>query len=150
MPTTRRRFPSRLRTAVVPALGAIALALAACSSASPSPSSAVSQSAAPSASMATARCASTPDGSPSATVQIASFAFGDEVTVSAGQAVDFTNQDGAGHTITEGTSGEAAADACVDESIGAGASVVVTFSEPGDYQITCRIHPSMQTAVHVE
>jgi plastocyanin len=31
-----------------------------------------------------------------------------------------------------------------------GTSLVVTFTEPGDYQITCTIHGSMQTAIHVE
>jgi plastocyanin len=28
--------------------------------------------------------------------------------------------------------------------------VTVTFNEPGDYDITCTIHPAMQTVVHVE
>lgn len=140
----------RGRPIIVVGLATLAVALAACSSASPSQSAAVSESAAPSASVAAARCAFTPEGSPSATVQIASFAFGDDVTVSAGQAVVFTNQDGAGHTITEGTGGQAADDACVDEPIGGGRSVIVTFNEPVDVQITCKIHPTMQTAVHVE
>ena len=140
----------RGRPIIVVGLATLAVALAACSSASPSQSAAVSESAAPSASVAAARCAFTPDGSASVTIQIASVAFGDDVTVSAGQAVDFTNQDGAGHTITEGTGGEAAADACVDESIAGGATVIVIFNEPGDFQITCKIHASMQTAVHVE
>ena len=129
-------------------LVAMALALAACGGSSPSASASGSESASGSASAA--RCAFTPDGSPSATVQIANFAFGDDVTVSAGQAVAFTNQDGAGHTVTEGTGGRPADGACVDESIGGGQSVIVTFTEPGDFQITCKIHPSMQAAVHVE
>jgi plastocyanin len=127
---------------IVVGLATLAVALAACGGASPSASASGSASA--------ARCGTTPDGSPSATVQIANFAFGDDVTVSAGQAVAFTNQDGAGHTVTEGTGGEAADSACVDESIGGGRSVIVTFTEPGDFQITCKIHPSMQAAVHVE
>ncbi|MEO6059515.1 MAG: plastocyanin/azurin family copper-binding protein [Candidatus Limnocylindria bacterium] len=140
--------PRRHRQGIGLSLVAMALALAACSDSSPSVSASASESAAgpPSA----ARCADTPDGSPSATVQIAGSAFGDEVTVAAGQAVVFTNQNGAGHTITEGTGGQPADGACVDESIGGGQSVIVTFNAPGDSQITCKIHPSMQTAVHVE
>ncbi len=140
--------PRRHRQGIGLSLVAMALALAACSDSSPSISASAFESAAgpPSA----ARCAFTPDGSPGATVQIASFAFGDDVTVTAGQAVVFTNQDGAGHTITEGTGGQPADGACVDESIGGGRSVIVTFTVPGDFQITCKIHPSMQAAVHVE
>ena len=133
---------------IVVGLATLAVALAACGGADPSASASGSESASGSASAA--RCAFTPDGSPSATVQIASFAFGDDVTVTAGQAVVFTNQDGAGHTITEGTGGQPADGACVDESISGGRSVIVTFTVPGDFQITCKIHPSMQAAVHVE
>jgi plastocyanin len=33
--------------------------------------------------------------------------------------------------------------------IAANQNVTVTFNQPGDYQITCKIHPHMQTAVHV-
>jgi plastocyanin len=147
------------------------LALAACSSGpisdgSPTPSS---SSAAASMSMASvastaptattvpspsqagaARCSVTADASPSATVTIASFSFGDPVTITAGQAVAFINQDGVAHTITEGTDGTAASDACVDKSVGAGGTVIVTFNQPGDYQITCKFHSTMQTVVHIQ
>jgi len=144
---THLRHSRRGRPMIVVGLATLAVALAACGGADPSASASGSESASGSASAA--RCAFTPDGSPSATVQIANFAFGDDVTVSAGQAVAFTNQDGAGHTITEGTGGQPADGACVDESIGGGRSVIVTFTVPGDFQITCKIHPSMQAAVHV-
>jgi plastocyanin len=122
---------------------AAALLLAACTGASPSPTSATASEA------ASARCSVTPDVDPAATVTISGTSFGDEVTVSAGDAVAFSNEDSFGHTVTEGTNGTAASDACVDESVAAGATVVVTFDEPGDYQITCKIHSSMQTVIHV-
>lgn len=149
------------------AAGAIlTLALAACSSAaSPTPGSNVAASmstagvasatptasAVPSASQAaSARCVATPDASPNATIKIASFAFGAAVTIPVGQVVAFTNQDAVAHTVTEGTGGQAADNACVDELAGAGSSVIVTFNQPGDYQITCKIHHTMQTVVHVQ
>ena len=157
-------------TTIGASLGALILALAACNSSSPSPSlsagasePAASQPAAsqPAASEAapseaapseagTARCELTPNASPSTTVTISGSNFGDEVTITAGQAVAFTNDDPVGHTVTEGTGGTAAADACVDSPIGAGGTVVVTFNEAGDYQITCKIHATMQTVIHVQ
>ena len=142
----------------------LTLALAACSTAASPGSSVVASlsmgsvasatptaSAVPSASpAASARCAATPDATPNATIKIASFAFGPAVTITVGQVVAFTNQDGVAHTITEGTGGQAADNACVDELAGAGSSVMVTFNQPGDYQITCKIHHTMQTVVHVQ
>ncbi len=148
------------------AAGAIlTLALAACSSAaSPTPGSSVAAGSTgasasavptattvPSASQATsARCAATPAASANATVHIAGFSFGDAVTITAGQAVAFTNQDGVAHTVTEGTGGVAASGACVDQLVAGGSSLVVTFNQAGDYQITCKIHHTMQTVVHVQ
>jgi plastocyanin len=140
-------------------LAALVLALVSCSSASPSPSAAgaasqpavsEAQASQPAASQGAARCELTAEASPTATITIANTSFGDEVTITAGQAVAFTNNDSVGHTITEGTAGQAAADACIDEPIEAGETEVVTFNEPGDYDITCKIHSSMQTVVHVE
>lgn len=155
---------------MVLALGLVlSLGLAACSSAvSPTPGastaasmsmgSAVSNAptaAAPSASqVGPARCAVTPDASPSATIgvtidSLGFFAFGDPVTIKAGQAVVFSNGK-ATHTITEGTYGEAAADACVNVPLAPNSSVIVTFYQPGDYEITCRPHKVMQTSVLVQ
>jgi plastocyanin len=124
------------------AAGAVlTLALAACTSASPSASVTTSPS-------GIARCAVTPDASPSATIHVAGLSFGPSVTIKAGQAVVFTNGTQT-HTITEGTNGKAVAGACADVPIAANQNVTVTFNQPGDYQITCKIHPHMQTAVHV-
>src|SRR4029077_3068361 len=96
------------------------------------------------ASQAAAGCAVTPDASPTATNTLSAGAFGAGVTIAAGQAVAFVNSDSTAHTITQGTGGSAASNACVDVPIAVGATVVVTFSLPGDYQITCKIHPDMQ------
>src|ERR1044072_2848015 len=60
-------------------------------------------------------------------------------TVPAGTPVTFT--DPAGHTVTEGTDGVAVDDPIVDED--GGSDVPVTFDQPGTYNITCKIPPSM-------
>lgn len=125
-------------------LAALVLTLAACSSASPEASEGGAES------QGAAACEVSAGATAAATNTIASSAFGDEVTISAGESVTFTNDDGAPHTITEGTGGQTASNACVDESIAGGASVTVTFNDPGDYDITCTIHSSMQTVVHVQ
>jgi plastocyanin len=137
------------RRALLPAAVAVtALLLAACGGATPTPGA---SSDADASEPATAGgCSLQADADPSATMQISGSAFGDEITIAAGEAVEFTNQDAVGHTVTEGTGGVADADACVDESIAGGASLVVRFTDPGDYQITCRIHATMQTVIHVE
>ncbi len=151
-------------TTIGAGLGALILSVAACSSStSPSAAGGASQPAAsqPAASQpaasevapseaGTARCELTPNPSPSATVTISGSNFGDEITITAGKVVAFTNEDSVGHTVTEGTGGAAAADACVDSPIGAGGTVVVTFNEAGDYQITCKIHATMQTVIHAQ
>ena len=149
-------------TTIGASLGALVLALAACSNASPAASvgggasqgAGASEGAAASegavASQGAARCEVTSDATAAATNTITSSNFGADVTISAGEAVTFTNSDSLDHTVTEGTNGQAAADACVDEPIQEGASVTVTFNEPGDYDITCKIHSSMHTVVHVQ
>jgi plastocyanin len=133
------------RAPLVAAMAGTVLLLAACSAATPTPAASTEAS-----EPAAARCAVQADADPAATMAISGNAFGDEITIAAGEAVQFTNEDSLGHTVTEGTGGVAGADACVDEPIAAGTSVVVSFTEPGDYQITCTIHASMQTAIHVE
>lgn len=146
MPDHSATHASRPR-ATLAALTALTLILAACSAATSQPPA--SQGGTASAA-GIARCAISTDASPSATIMIAGSAFGDEVTITAGQAVAFTNDDSTGHTVTEGTNGQPASDPCVDEPIGAGETETVTFSGTGDYDITCTIHPSMHTKVHVQ
>jgi plastocyanin len=148
MRTTISTRPFLPPTVFGASLVGLALALAACSS-SPSPSAAGASQAA-GGSQAAARCETTPDASPAATDTISGTSFGAEITIQAGQAVAFKNNDGFGHTITEGTDGTAAAGACVDSQIGAGGTVVVTFNVAGDYDITCKIHSTMHNVIHVQ
>jgi plastocyanin len=68
------------------------------------------------------------------------------LTISAGTTVTFT--DTSGHTVTEGTDGVAVDDPIVDED--GGSDVPVTFDEPGTYNITCEIHPTMNMTITVE
>ncbi len=74
----------------------------------------------------------------------------EELTIAAGTEVLFVNADGFAHTVTEGTDGQAVDDPIVDEEIAQNGTVSVTFDEPGTYDITCEIHPSMQMTVIVE
>jgi plastocyanin len=60
------------------------------------------------------------------------------------------NNDGAAHTVTEGSDGTAADGARFDEQVANGAEVTVTFDEAGTYEITCTLHPSMNMTVTVE
>ena len=68
------------------------------------------------------------------------------LTVPVGTTVTFT--DTTGHTVTEGSDGQAVDDPIVDES--GGADVVVTLDEAGTFNFTCKIHPSMNMTITVE
>jgi plastocyanin len=145
---TRPRF-------VVACLSILALALVACTGAGPSASVETSTGAelsmAPASQATTARCALTPDASKSVTVSWSFFVL-ESYTIEAGEAVAFatpresTDQ----FTVTEGTNGTAAADACIDEPLTGGHSLKVTFYQPGDYDIFCRIAIGMHTVIHVQ
>jgi len=81
------------------------------------------------------------------TVSLSGGAFAPStLTIPAGTTVTFT--DTTGHTVTEGSDGQAVDDPIVDES--GGADVVVTFDEAGSYNITCKIHPNMNMTITVE
>ena len=130
--------------ALAASLGGLLLVLGACSTtASPSASAAASESVA---------SAAASEGAAGASVTISgSSSFGtDEVTVPAGQTVTVTNASTFPHTFTEGVDGAEADNSRVNESIAAGESVEVTFPEPGDYNVTCLVHPGMNMVVHVE
>ena len=73
-----------------------------------------------------------------------------ELTIAVGTEVSFVNADTFAHTVTEGTDGQAVDDPIVDEDIEQNGTVSVTFDEPGTYEITCKIHPSMQMTIIVE
>jgi plastocyanin len=78
-------------------------------------------------------------------VTISGFAFGpSSVTVTAGDTVTWTNQDGVAHTATGG-------DGSFDTgNIPGGATATVTFSTAGTFAYACRIHPTMTGTVVVE
>jgi plastocyanin len=119
----------------------------------PSVTSAPTPTSAPASQAAIVRCAETPGVAPSATVEWNIPVVGGEPTIKAGQAVAFVTGFSS-PTVTEGTDGTPAANACIDKTIGSDAaamSVVVTFYQPGDYSITCRKVPEeMHTVVHVQ
>ncbi len=141
----------RTRTLAV-ALAALALTLAACGAA---PSDEASRSSAPAAvsesAAASASAQPSDTTSETVTVRLEGFAFDTaELTIAAGTTVRFVNADGAPHTVTEGSDGTATDDPIVDEQLAQNGTTSVTFDEPGTYQITCRIHPSMNMTVIVE
>ena len=74
----------------------------------------------------------------------------EELTIAAGTTVLFLNADSYAHTVTEGTGGQAADDPIVDRQLEANRTVRVTFDEPGTYEITCKLHPSMQMTITIE
>jgi len=100
------------------------------------------------------RCADTPNAAPSATLQwTRGMPMGAEPTIKVGQAVAFVTT-GAAPTVTEWITGQPAANPCIDKVIGSdtsnGMRVVVTFYQPGDYNVICRVIPlEMHTIVHV-
>jgi plastocyanin len=134
---------------------AVALVLAACADAGGSPSAAAPDETSAAASSAPASASAAPaseaPNGESVEVTLEGFAFDTEaLTVAAGTEVVFVNNDGAAHTVTEGTDGTAADDPMLDEELGAGESASFTFDEPGTYEITCLFHPTMNMTVTVE
>jgi plastocyanin len=69
------------------------------------------------------------------------------LAIPAGTTVTFT--DTTGHTVTEGSDGEAVDDPIVDEE-GGSDPIEVSFEEAGTFDITCRIHPGMNMTITVE
>jgi plastocyanin len=102
-----------------------------------------------------AACAAvTPTPSPSAeasTVTLHGLSFGvAQITVSVGD-VSFVNADSVPHLIAEGQNGtEVGTPRFSKASIAAGQTQAISFATPGDYQITCLIHPTMNMVVHVQ
>ena len=74
----------------------------------------------------------------------------EELTIEVGTTVLFLNADSFAHTVTEGTDGQAVDGPVVDRELAGNRTARVTFDEPGTYDITCRIHPSMQMTIVVE
>lgn len=137
---------TRRLAALTASLGSLLLLLAACSTAaSPSASAAASESVASASAAASEGAAG-----PAVTISGTSSFGTDEITVPAGETLTVTNASTFQHTFTEGEDGVEADNSRVNESIAAGDSVEVTFPEPGDYSVTCLVHPGMNMVVHVE
>ena len=146
---------SRSRPAAVLLLAPV-LVLAACGAgtvASPSASEAAAR--APTETVEETAAESEPAESEDATaeeeVRLESSNFDpEELIIAAGTTVLFLNADSYAHTVTEGTGGQAADDPIVDRQLEANRTVRVTFDELGTYEITCKLHPSMQMTITVE
>jgi plastocyanin len=85
-----------------------------------------------------------------AEVEVTGFKFvPEELTISVGTTVTWTNADAAPHTVTTGEPGNP--DGLLDEPMpSAGSTVTHTFTEPGRYVYYCARHPSMIAVVIVE
>lgn len=85
-------------------------------------------------------------------VTIESFTFmPEEVEVSAGTEVTWTNQDGFAHTVTSGTPDDTTdrfdgVMGELGEMNGKGKTFSFTFEEPGTYEYFCRFHPQQMRA----
>jgi plastocyanin len=101
-------------------------------------------------------CSSPAASSPSGggethTVTITGNSFGDDLTIAAGDSVVFVNDAGVDHTVTNGVDGQANEDPLFDVELPAGeTSDPILFDEPGTYDVTCKIHSSMQLTITVE
>jgi plastocyanin len=153
-PTTllRRRRPTLL-------VG-LMLVLAACSNgaASSAATSTPTQSAAASSGAASASASA---AAGDVTVTITGFAFtaddadtsGDvpTLTVPVGTSVTFVNEDSTRHTATNGSDGEADADAAFDFNLAQqGAAETYTFDTAGEFGVTCTVHSTMNMTIIVE
>ncbi len=79
-------------------------------------------------------------------VAIANFSFEpEEITVSVGDTVTWTNADDATHTVTS-----VEGDTLASEDLGKGDPYEKTFDEPGTFEYDCKFHANMQGTVVVE
>lgn len=79
-----------------------------------------------------------------ATITISGFAFGEPLTVTVGDTVAVVNQDGVPHTWTSD-------DGLFDSgSLSRGEVFRHTFTEAGEYEFFCGIHPQMQGSITVQ
>jgi plastocyanin len=72
------------------------------------------------------------------------------LTVKAGTTVTFQNKDTFDHTVTNGKDGKPDANAAFDKSLPAGQSVDITFDKAGTFNVTCKIHSTMNMTVTVQ
>jgi plastocyanin len=72
------------------------------------------------------------------------------LTVKAGTTVTFQNKDTVDHTVTNGKDGKPDANAAFDKSLPAGQSVDIPFDKAGTFNVTCKIHSTMNMTVTVQ
>jgi plastocyanin len=90
-------------------------------------------------------------GSGGTTVTLSGLAFSPTtLTVKAGTTVTFQNKDTVDHTVTNGKDGKPDANAAFDKSLPMGQSVDITFSNAGTFNVTCKIHSTMNMTVTVQ
>lgn len=78
-------------------------------------------------------------------VEITGFAFSPaETTIRAGQAVTWTNEDPAEHTVTQQGGG------FTSQTLGQGARFRMVFDRPGTYRYVCALHPEMKGTIVVK
>lgn len=90
-------------------------------------------------------------GSGGTVVKLSGFQFQPTtLTVAAGTKVTFQNTDGTEHTVTNGKDGTPDANPLFDMSVASGASVDFTFTKAGTFNVTCKIHHSMNMTITVQ
>jgi plastocyanin len=72
------------------------------------------------------------------------------LTIKAGTTVTFQNNDTVAHTLTNGKDGKPDANPLFDKDLPIGASDSVTFSTAGTFNVTCKIHSSMNMTITVQ
>lgn len=129
------------RSSMLVAIVALGLLLAACSSNSGA-STAATQSTAASQSSA---------ASGGTTVKLSGLRF-DPATLSVkvGTKVTFQNMDSVDHTVTNGKDEKPEANPLFDMKAPAGTSVDFTFTTAGTFNVTCKIHDSMNMTITVQ
>jgi plastocyanin len=71
--------------------------------------------------------------------------FGDPITVSPGAQIAITNKDSVEHSVTSDTEGKFSVDV-----EGNGKGTLTAPTEPGEYAIHCKYHPSMHGTLTVK
>jgi len=91
------------------------------------------------------------DASGGTVVTLSGLAFSPTtLTVKAGTTVTFQNKDTVDHTVTNGKDGKPDANAAFDKNLSVGQSVDITFSTAGTFNVTCKIHSTMNMTVTVQ
>ncbi|MFH0978887.1 MAG: cupredoxin domain-containing protein [Candidatus Woesearchaeota archaeon] len=99
---------------------------------------------APTPSVPSVQTTTTPEQQQAVQVVMSNFKFvPNTLTISAGTEVDWINQDSVPHTVT-------IASLAVDQPMPSGAQYGHIFSNPGTYEVRCKLHPSMIMTVTVQ